>query len=112
MPDPDPVDEFFDQLSQLEQAASRRTPSRLKSRVFTALTRSMQNAGGLCSLSESCAHGHALCVFEKLVEIAPISEDLKTKNPCEVCHARIAGERIEGAFIFWPGCPYSRFQNR
>jgi hypothetical protein len=30
-------------------------------------------------------------------------------NPCRICHARILGERLEKAPIFWPGCPYSEF---
>jgi hypothetical protein len=32
-------------------------------------------------------------------------------NPCRVCHARVLGERLERAPIFWPGCPYSEFHN-
>lgn len=102
------MDDLFDQLGETPM----RAPSRLKSRVFTAMTRGMQQAGGLCSLSESCRAGYSLCIFEKLVQIAPIAESLKEKNPCEVCHGRLAGENIEGAPIFWPGCPYSQFQNR
>ena len=102
------MEDFFDLLGETPM----RAPSCLKSRVFTALTRGMQQAGGLCSLSESCAAGRALCVFEKLVQLSPIPEGLKQRNPCEVCHARLAGENIEGAPIFWPGCPYTQFQNR
>jgi hypothetical protein len=29
-----------------------------------------------------------------------------------VCHARVLAERLEHAPIYWPHCPYVRFQNR
>jgi hypothetical protein len=51
-------------------------------------------------------------VFEDLVQIAPVGESLKSRNPCRVCHARVLGENVEDAPIWWPHCPYVRFQNR
>lgn len=86
--------------------------SRLKSRIFSALQLAQQETGPLLSLVESHAAGGKLCVFEELVRIAPASDAIKQKNPCRVCHARVLGERVEHAPIYWPGCPYVGFQDR
>jgi hypothetical protein len=86
--------------------------SRLKSRIFSALQLEQQESGPLLSLTESHASGGKLCVFEELVRIAPAGESVKQKNPCRICHARVLGEHVENAPIYWPGCPYVRFQNR
>jgi hypothetical protein len=82
--------------------------SRLKSRILTDLVRLEQAEGPLRILSDSQSAGESLCIFEKAVAILP-SDNLQSRNPCEVCHARLLGERVENAPIFWPGCPYSRF---
>ncbi|MBI2686615.1 MAG: hypothetical protein HYX27_09890 [Acidobacteria bacterium] len=87
-------------------------PSVLKSRLFSALVQAEAAEGTLMSLSECRARGRDLCVFEHLVAIAPIGEDLKSRNPCRVCHARLLAETFEDAPIWWPGCPYADFQNR
>jgi hypothetical protein len=91
---------------------SQAVPSVLKARIFTALVRLQEEQGPLLPLDECRRQGSSLCVFESLVAIAPISQELKRKNPCEVCHARVLAEHIENAPIYWPGCPYVRFQNR
>jgi hypothetical protein len=87
-------------------------PSTLKSRIYSQLVLLQAEQGPLMSLSECRRAGGELCVFEHLVAIAPLGEAVKSFNPCRVCHARILGERIENAPIWWPGCPYVRFQNR
>ena len=89
-----------------------RAPSRLKSRVYSALVRAQQETGALESLTRSEAAGHGLCVFEKLVQIAPIGERAKVPFICWTCHARILAEHIEAAPIYWPNCPYAAFQKR
>ena len=89
-----------------------RAPSRLKSRIYSALVKRQGQDGPLLSLSEVKAHGDRLCVFEDLVQIAPVSESVRRLNYCRVCHARLLGEMIENAPVFWPGCPYAQFQNR
>ena len=94
------------------EPASKPASSRLKSRIFSALQLEQQESGPLLSLTETRARGGKLCIFEDLVRIAPTGESAKQKNPCRVCHARVLAERVENAPIYWPGCPYVRFQDR
>lgn len=84
-------------------------PARLKSRLYSALVARQADSGPLLSLSATKAAGRALCVFESAVCALPVPEAVKTLNPCRVCHARVLGERLESAPIFWPHCPYSKF---
>ena len=88
--------------------APERASSRLKSRIFSKLISLQQAEGPLRILSESKASGEQLCVFESAVALLP-SEELQSRNPCAVCHARVLGERVENAPIYWPGCAYARF---
>jgi len=106
-----PVDQILQRAAE-EQPEARTASSRLKSRIFSALQLEQQDSGPLLSLTETHASGGKLCVFEELVRIAPIGEPLKEKNPCRVCHARLLGENVERAPIYWRGCPYVRFQDR
>jgi hypothetical protein len=94
------------------EPAGQAASSRLKSRIFSALQLEQQESGPLLSLAETHVAGGKLCVFEELVRIAPAGEAVKQKNPCRVCHARVLAEHIEKAPIYWPGCPYVRFQER
>ena len=87
-------------------------PSRLKARVYSALVGTQQETGPLQTLTESEAAGHRLCIFEKLVQIAPIGERAKAPFICWTCHARILAEYVENAPVFWPNCPYAAFQKR
>ncbi len=82
--------------------------SRLKSRIFSQLIELEQQQGPLRVLSAIRAAGEKLCIFETAVAALP-SDDLQSRNACAVCHARILGERVERAPIFWPGCPYATF---
>jgi hypothetical protein len=88
-----------------------RAPARLKSKVYSALVARMAAAGPLLDLRDSRAAGEQLCVFEHAVAALPVGSDIRSKNPCRICHARVLGERLEHAPIFWPGCPYSDFHN-
>lgn len=85
-------------------------PSRLKSRVYSALIRAQQETGPLQTLTESEAAGHGLCVFEKLVQLAPVGEKAKAPFFCWTCHARILAEHVENAPLFWQNCPYVAFK--
>lgn len=108
-------DEMMENLLVRASALEPRTQtasSRLKSRILSALQLEQQKSGPLLSLVETHAAGGKLCVFEELVRIAPAPATVKQKNPCRVCHARVLGERVEHAPIYWPGCPYVRFQDR
>jgi len=82
--------------------------SRLKSRILTKLVELEQAEGPLRNLSESRDAGEQLCVFEQALAMLP-SGELQSKNPCAVCHARILGEKVENAPVFWPGCAYARY---
>lgn len=88
-----------------------RTPADLKSRVYSALVARMADGGPLLDLPRTKAAGGHLCVFENALAVLPLGAGLQSMNPCRVCHARVLGERMEHAPIFWPGCPYSEFHN-
>ncbi|MGH9664934.1 MAG: hypothetical protein ACRD9L_10970 [Bryobacteraceae bacterium] len=103
---------FFERLAAFEPTAAggEVAPSRLKSRIYSALLARQAKTGPLASLTESKAFGDGLCPFEELVRIAPLGERAKHSNPCTVCHARILAERFEHPPIYWPNCPYVRFK--
>jgi hypothetical protein len=87
-----------------------RAPASLKARLYTALVHKQQTEGALASLDESVSSGRGICVFEKLVQIAPIGERAKSPFFCNTCHARVLAEHFEHPPIFWPNCPYSVFK--
>jgi hypothetical protein len=97
-------------LSQPEPAGAR-APSSLKARLYSALIHEQQTDGPLASLDETVAAGHGICVFEKLVQIAPVGEKAKSRFFCQVCHARVLAESLDNAPVYWPHCPYVAFKN-
>ncbi|HVN78993.1 MAG TPA: hypothetical protein VMW38_08350 [Terriglobia bacterium] len=111
---PIPDDELFGQLAHESEALGEavRSPSRLKSRVYSALVRRQQQSGSLLNLTETRHAGHELCVFEVLWEHLPLTTGAKCFNCCSICHARVLGEQAEHAPIFWGGCPYVAFQKK
>jgi hypothetical protein len=107
-------DRWFEALANatdFDARGVRRAPPSLKSRLYSALVREQSTGGPLLSLPEVKSNGRQLCVFEDLVAALPVSEATKARNPCRICHARVLGERLEHAPIFWPACPYSEFHN-
>jgi hypothetical protein len=103
---------FIEQLAAADVAEHRHAaPARLKARVYSALMTRLAETGPLLSLAAVKACGQGLCVFEQAVTMLR-SERLGSMNPCNVCHARVLGERLEHAPIFWPNCPYSEFHKR
>jgi hypothetical protein len=102
-------EEFRALLSEPEEIGER-APSSLKARLYSALVRKQQERGPLASLQATVSAGHGLCVFEKLVQIAPVGEKAKSPFFCEICHARVLAEHFDRAPIFWQGCPYVRFR--
>ena len=88
-----------------------RAPARLKSRIYSALVNRLAETRPLMTLTASKACGGGLCVFEQAVTWMG-SQRAESMNPCSVCHARVLGERLEHAPIFWPNCPYSDFHKR
>jgi hypothetical protein len=101
-------DERFAQLAQALEPSeeTRQAPSRLKARIYSALVRREQSSGQLLSLTETRKAGQSLCVFESLWEQLPLGNTAKCFNCCSVCHARVLGERMERAPIYWAHCPY------
>ena len=95
-------------IRKAERASAANASSRLKARILSKLVALEQAEGPLRILSASKDAGEQLCIFEHAVAMLP-STDLQSRNPCAVCHARILGEKVENAPIFWPGCPYSRY---
>jgi hypothetical protein len=107
------VDEvWFQQLADATGIAGEgRAPARLKSKLYSSLVTSMAQSGPLLDLRDVKDAGAHLCVFEQTIALLPVAAEVRSMNPCRVCHARILGERMEHAPIFWPGCPYSEFHN-
>lgn len=109
MSSPDREKQFFQLLAE-GGAARERAPSSMKARLYSRLIHKQQESGPLASLDASVESGHGICVFEKLVQIAPIGEAAKSPFFCQVCHARVLAEHFEAAPIYWPNCPYVRFK--
>jgi hypothetical protein len=103
---------WFQHLADVTRIASgERAPAHLKSKVYSSLVMSMTDSGPLLDLRDVKDAGGHLCVFEHAVAILPVGAGVGSMNPCRICHARVLGERLEHAPIFWPGCPYSEFHN-
>lgn len=104
-------DLWFEGVAAAESGAVERAPARLKSRVYSAVIARLATHGALLDLAETKQAGSHLCVFENALVMLPLGGDVRSTNPCRICHARVLGERMEHAPIFWPGCPYSEFHN-
>jgi hypothetical protein len=105
-------DRWFERLARATgDGTPERAPARLKSKIYSALVSDMSGSGALLDLAATKRAGGRLCVFEDVLTIVGAGTDLLSKNPCRICHARLLGERMERAPIFWPGCPYSEFHN-
>ncbi|MGH9252948.1 MAG: hypothetical protein ACRD3C_00090, partial [Vicinamibacterales bacterium] len=105
-------DLWFEQLIKAPgELAPERAPARLTSRVYSALVARMAESGSLLDLVDSKRSGARLCVFETALTVLPLGTNVGSMNPCRICHARLLGERMAHAPIFWPGCPYSEFHH-
>lgn len=105
---------FFTRLAEKTDEVpepAERAPSRLKSRIYSALVMEQAASGSLRSLPATRAAGRSLCVFENVLRVVP-DERVRSMNPCRVCHARLLAERFESPPIYWPHCPYVDFQRR
>jgi len=68
-----PDEEFLERIADgVELTELERAPARLKAKVYSSLILQQAETGPLLSLTETRACGHELCVFEKLVRIAPV----------------------------------------
>ena len=103
-------DLWFQQLAELTGRSSEEpAPATLKSKVYSSDVTAMARSGPLLDLRRSKEAGEHLCVFEEAIAVVPLGSSVRSMNPCRICHARVLGERLEHAPIFWPGCPYSEF---
>ena len=109
MPGPNLEKEFRSLLAASVEQADH-APSSLKARLFTGLVHRQQESGRLASLDASVSSGQGICVFERLVQIAPVGEAAKSPFFCQVCHARVLAEHFDNPPIFWPNCPYVKFK--
>jgi hypothetical protein len=105
-------DLWFEWLAEATaESTPEHAPARLKSRVYSALVARMAESGSLLDLRETKNSGGRLCVFETTLTVLPLGANVSSMNPCRICHARVLGERMEHAPIFWPGCPYAEFHH-
>src|SRR3989337_563087 len=99
-------DLWFERVAEAAgEPAGARAPARLKAKVYSAVLARMAASGPLEDLLRTKAAGGRLCVFENSLTVLPVGADIRSRNPCSICHARVLGERMEHAPIFWPGCP-------
>lgn len=103
-------DREFRRILADSREADERAPSKLKARLYSALVREQQKTGPLASLDATIAASRGICVFEKVVQAAPLGEEPKTPFFCRFCHARILGEHLDNPPIFWSNCPYVAFK--
>lgn len=105
-------DLWFEQLADATgDVTDERAPARLKSKIYSALVARMAESGPLLDLTATKKAGERLCVFENALTLLPLGGDVRSMNPCRICHARALGERMDQAPIFWPGCPYADFHH-
>jgi hypothetical protein len=106
------TEQLLERLAAIDDDSSAElAPARLKSKIYSALVSRLSETGPLRSLEAIKQAGAPLCVFEEVLAALPVGQQIRSRNPCRVCHARVLGERLEWAPIFWPGCPYSEFHN-
>jgi hypothetical protein len=111
MPKHQTIEDLFRKLAEDDGlAVEERAPSRLKARLYSALIRAQQQTGRLQSLTETRESGRGLCIFEELVQIAPIGERAKSPFFCWTCHARVMAEAMEHPPLIWGNCPYASFR--
>jgi hypothetical protein len=105
-------DEWFKKIAADDVDPEFTAPSKLKARTYSSMIRAQQQAGPLLDLASLKEQGQQLCVFEELVQIAPVGKAAKSMFYCRICHARVLADNMASAPVFWPHCPYVRFQNR
>ena len=104
-------DLWFENLAASAAEEPERAPARLKSKVYSAVVARLAESGGLLDVKATRESGGELCLFESALAVLPAGSGARSMNPCRICHARVLGERMDHAPIFWPGCPYSEFHN-
>lgn len=106
----DELDQLWRQFAEATgDPEDPQAPARLRSKIFSRLMEEQAREGPLASVSESKAAGRDLCVFEEIMRLAPVGEEIRKLNYCRVCHARVLAENMDNAPIWWEGCPYAQF---
>ena len=93
------------------ESGPARAPARVKAKIYSALVNQLSETGPLLTLASTKAAGRHLCVFEHAIAVLPVGDRIGSMNPCRVCHARVLGEHVDNAPIFWPHCPYAEFHH-
>jgi hypothetical protein len=105
-------DLWFEHLADVtDDMPEARAPATLKSKIYSAVVARMSESGSLRDLIDTKSAGNRLCVFENALTLLPVGKNVRSMNPCRICHARVLAERMEHAPIFWPGCPYAAFHH-
>jgi hypothetical protein len=110
MTNPEEETQFRELLSETSEEIGSRTPSSLKARLYSSLVREQQKSGRLATLDDTVAAGYGICVFEKLVQIAPVDKEAKSPFFCQMCHARVLAEAFDHPPVYWSHCPYVAFK--
>jgi hypothetical protein len=106
-------DLWFERLAEATgPIEEERSPANVRAKVYSALVARMADKGPLLDLRQTKDAGGHLCVFENALAALPLGTSVHSMNPCRICHARVLGERMDRAPIFWPGCPYAEFHKR
>ena len=69
--------------------SQERAPASLKSKVYSALVTRMADFGSLLDLRDTKDAGGHLCLFENALTVLPMGSDIRSMNPCRICHARV-----------------------
>jgi hypothetical protein len=105
-------DLWFERLAEtIGDGSSEHAPATLKSKIYSGLVVGMAERGPLLDLAATKNAGAHLCVFEQALTVLPVGTNIRSMNPCRICHARVLGERLQHAPIFWAGCPYADFHH-
>ena len=111
MTNPEEERQFGRLLGERPEEIGAHAPSSLKARLYSALVAEQQITGPLATLDETLTAGFGICVFEKLVQIAPLGRSARSPFFCQLCHARVLGEKFDNPPIYWPHCPYVAFKS-
>ena len=84
------AEQWFERLAAVTADAPEvRAPARLKSKVYSAVVQRIAESGPLRDLRTTKDAGGHLCVFENALSMLPLGTDIRSMNPCRICHARV-----------------------
>jgi hypothetical protein len=97
---------WFERLAELTgDVTPERVPARLTSKTYSALWPEWPNRGR-CSISQQRKKpAHGCASSSTPLTVLPLGYDVRSMNPCRVCHARVLAERMEQALHTLAGLP-------